>query len=159
MRGGSTRGQIQLIKRAKEIDITWWESVTDSDGHHFIRDTVLRLPQPPAYRHRHPWPIWSNPILGDPIRSGIHLPCQFIPLVLRLATMYSLTRVYICSFTYINVFLFSCRIFRVFFISTQILLTYFSISTPTYRAECVNVNGGITSSMWDLHKPTWKDRG
>lgn len=47
--------------------IRGWELVTDSDGHHFIRDTVLRLPQPPAYRHRHPWPIWSNPILLDPI--------------------------------------------------------------------------------------------
>ena len=46
--------------------------LTDSDGYHFIRDTILRLPQPTRSPSPSPMPpttdlIWSEPTRSDPL--------------------------------------------------------------------------------------------
>lgn len=54
--------------------------LTDSDGYHFIRDTILRLPQPTHSPSASPMPpttdlIWSEPTRSDPLLArSVYLP-------------------------------------------------------------------------------------
>lgn len=71
--------------------------LTDSDGYHFIRDTILRLPQPTRSPSPSPMPpttdlIWSEPTRSDPLLAlrisaafFLNLRPLFFPLVPRRA--------------------------------------------------------------------------